>query len=491
MSKFTVYCKIIDFIEAKGGEHKEFADVIRGTCNDNVLGSTRNKLGITFLYPDKKYREKIIDKAYSSDIKEAQEANDMIQSLILNNVFRSGEKMKDDKELSNCMRTPQVIEIDKATSDTVTFKSGAVAKFDPTFKSTNERLAVWNLTGEIPTKTKDAVRRQIQKGSKLPKNGNKKGGYEYDNTLSQTMRWKIMRTIENIYLTHEQQKILVGLECDIYFNYTMSLLKHLKETNDDAFDVLMPKISLDKSDLYFMIQPHLANSNYIIRDEVLSSWWAKCSDYRKLDLHTARKIIYGWLDATKSDREKIAKRVDRKEVEASIHMADSIKSQYEKFRGFAIGDVQFMNEYKMVEDEARFICADLFERFEKDNYNNRKVDNARFEFITNYIGDLLRGNNNQLINTEKILQSIRPIEKIKAMETFVGGSWFCYVPMLKDEFGKIGFRPKREGDVIDMNIPEALLDNSSHNRRMTRDEIMDMVRGQSEEFKEHLRKELL
>jgi hypothetical protein len=490
MSKFTVYCKIIDFIEAKGGDHKEFADVIRGTCNDNVLGSTRNKLGITFLYPDKKYREKIIDKAYSSDIKEAQEANDMIQSLILNNVFRSGDRMMEDKELSNCMRTPQVIEIDKATSDTVTFKSGAVAKFDPTFKSTNERLAVWNLTGEIPTKTRDAVRRQIQKGAKMPKNG-KKGSYEYDNTLSQTMRWKIMRTIENIYLTHEHQKVLVGLECDIYLSYTLSLLKHLKETDEEAFDKLMPKISLDKSDLYFMIQPHLADSNYIIRDEVLKAWWEKCSDYRKLDLHTARKIIYGWLDATKSDREKIAKRVDRRAVESSLYMADEIKKQYEQLRSLTIGGEPFITEHKMVEDEARFICADLFERFEKDNCNNKKVDNARFEFITNYIGDLLRGNSNQLINTKKVLETIRPIEKINAMKTFVGGSWFCYVPMTKGEFGKIGFRPEREGDIIDMNIPEVSLDNSSHLRRMTRDEIMDMIRSQSEEFKEHLRKELL
>jgi hypothetical protein len=473
--KFTVYCKIIDYIEANDSD---FAEVIRGTCNDAVLTSTRNKPGLTFLYPEKKYIDEIIDKAYSDKPSDVQLASDMIQSLILNNVCKTGAQMKDDKEIANCMRVPQVVEIESVSADTANFKGGAVAKFDSKFKSTNEKLAVWRLTGKLPLKTKDAVRRVLVKRGK-----GKSGAYQPDAEQSQMIRFKIMRAIETIYLAHEQQRVMVGLDCDIYLKYTVSLLKHLKDNDQEAFAKVMPKISLDKSDLYFMIQPHARNGSFIIDDNVLSAWWEKNSDYRTASLSDADKFIHAWMKETKADRKKIAESVDRKSIIASNNIADQIRDKYSELSGAKIGDEVVFNSQKILEDEVRFMAADMFCRFEADNKMRGKVDHAKFEFITNYIGDLLQSENNQLINQEKVLMAIRPIEKIKAMETFACGSWFCYVPMCKDEFN-VKFRPKRDNDIVIMN------EISQHERQMSTNEVMDLIRGQSDEFKQHLKKEL-
>jgi hypothetical protein len=55
--------------------------------------------------------------------------------------------------------------------------------------------------------------------------------------------------------------------------------------------------------------------------------------------------------------------------------------------------------------------------------------------------------------------------------------------MCKDEFN-VKFRPKRDNDIVLMN------EIAQHERQMSTNEVMDLIRGQSDEFKQHLKKEL-
>lgn len=473
--KLQVFCKIIDFIQ---DQDEEFADIIRATCNDVVLNATRNKPGITFLMPEKKYREEIANLAYSSDIAEAAKASEMIQSLILSGAYENGAQMKEDPFLANCLMTPQVVEVEKVDGGKVHFKSGAIAERDMKFKCTRDKFFVWKLTGKLPIRTKDAPRRDFVKKPAMKKGTAKHGSYESDFSKMIT-RNKIMVAIENIYLSHELQRRTAGIKVpDVYFLYTCSLLSYLHEQNREVFEQMMLEMSLDKTDLYFLIEPH-TDGNYKIDGQIIDDWWAKNADYQKIDPHCS-DCISKWLEDSKTERKnKLTQRENElKNISKSPNMALQLQQAYKKLYP--------EDSDKIVRDEARYVASVSFKRFE----NAPNLDTYQFHNIVNYLGDLLHDHRNVLINHINIQSSIRPVNELNALETFIEGSWALYVPACTGEVKNHRKQPTDRAMLMD--IPKM---SKTHNRLITDpaitvDEIMKVIGNQDAKFLDHLRSEL-
>jgi hypothetical protein len=405
----------------------------------------------------------------------------MIQSLILSGSYATGAQMKDDPLLANCMMVPQVVEIEKVDGGKVHFKNGAIAEKDTRFKCTRDKFQVWKLTGELPLKTKDAPRRDFKKSDRKPIKGS------YENTLNfeaMKLRNKIMITIENIYLSHEFQRRSSGIKCpDVYFLYEVSLLCFLAEKEDALFDKAMWMMSLDKTDLYFLLQPHSV-SDYLLEQSTVEEWWAKCQDYTQIDAVKCCKCIRKWLNDTKEKRKKLIAEHEKalKSVQESPNIAADLTGLYNKFYSAEMPQ-------KMVQDEARFIACDLFTRFEADHV----LDDARFHFIVNYLGDLLQSNKNVLINDANLKMSIRPIEKIEAIKSFKDGCWALYVPALKDE---VSLEHRKKKAQCHARVLDDVLQEKTHSRLISvgKDDIkvgdiMNIINNDAK-FRKHLEEEL-
>src|ERR1700743_1507318 len=98
--QFKTYCKIMDYIDAVD---PELATLARGLCVDLSLNSFRRKPGITFLMPqDKSFRAKLEKLAYSDNIMEATKATEMLNALVIQDVFKTPAEWK-TREVSNSL----------------------------------------------------------------------------------------------------------------------------------------------------------------------------------------------------------------------------------------------------------------------------------------------------------------------------------------------------------------------------------------------------
>ena len=102
--KFKVHCKIIDYVEQ---QDPELAQIIRAVCADGALTSLKGKPGITFLMPlDKAFREKLLKLATSDNYEDVDKANDMINALIIRDIFRSpADWMAHKDDIPNSFKT--------------------------------------------------------------------------------------------------------------------------------------------------------------------------------------------------------------------------------------------------------------------------------------------------------------------------------------------------------------------------------------------------
>jgi hypothetical protein len=276
--KFKSHCKIIDYVESVD---PELAAVIRGTCSDMTLSSTKGKPGITFLMPeDKAFKKKLADLAYSDKPEDLLKAGDMISSLIIRDIFKSGsEWMAHKDDIPNSLIPPQHVEIASATANEVTFANGAKATLDTNFKDASRKnnLAVWKLTsGEIPVTTdKNAKLKYANTGKK-----GKTGGYDVTAQVAASERFKIALAVENAYVLHQLQKTSGSNSHsrDVYLENTLSLVNYIANVRKDMatlHDKVLPLISLDKIDFYLLVEPHKFGGNYLLDDMLIREWWVQ------------------------------------------------------------------------------------------------------------------------------------------------------------------------------------------------------------------------
>jgi hypothetical protein len=140
------FCRLTKYVEQN---NPDLYQVIEDLCIGHYFKPSRDANGITFLFPDKAYAQKIINAAYSTD---PDVAVNMLKSLLVHGFYSSTADFKDG--VVNLLN--QKIEIVDADDSSAKLSNGLVLKKDSAFvpMSYRENMAVFALSGkgEISTK---------------------------------------------------------------------------------------------------------------------------------------------------------------------------------------------------------------------------------------------------------------------------------------------------------------------------------------------------
>lgn len=431
MSNFKTYCRIIDYLEATD---PDLAQLVRGTCVDMTLGSTKGKPGVTLLIPDKDYRAKITKLAYSSDPDEASQACDMLNAIILRDVFKSGaDFMAKRANIPNSLYPSQHVGVKDVKGNTVTFESGASATLDTKFADSSKKknLAVWHLKGELPvTSDRPAkIERSMGRGAPGAKGSKSKAG-GYDNAtaieLSKNLRWRIAVAIENEYALSLLQSQTGGRSNpDPFVRCAMSLVEYLNDKAPDVLKAALPLLSLSKADFYFLVEPH-RDGDYLVNDAFIENWWssrathstgAGCKILDGLNSGNAKSLP----DIDRARKELLQRCTDRKCVE---HVEAAYRAKYGSEEEASL---------KLLQDELRFLIHCSFEELEAAPY-----DSGKFGEIVNMIGEYMhkmsgsaaeRKAGNKIFNAATLKYSIAPSDKIETIKCFINSTYFMFTPL--------------------------------------------------------------
>lgn len=441
MSNFKTYCRIIDYLDAKDSD---LAQLVRGTCTDMTLGSTKGKAGITFLIPDEDYRKKIAKFAYASDPAEATRACDMVNALILRDVFKSGaDFMAKRNNIPNSLYPSQHVGVKDVKGNTVTFESGAVATLDAGFKDSSKKqnLAVWHLKGEIPVTTdKPAKIERVQNRS--VKGSSKRGGYDQSaaNDLSKNLRWKIAVTVENEYGLALMQRQLGGKMQDPFVRCAMSLVEYLHEKNPELLEQALPLLSASKADFYFLIEPHRDGPDYLINGEYIADWWKSrathtagsgCAIISKLaaEKGPAAGKVPAYLGDIDRRRKELLKGCETRPRDC----VSQVEAAYVAHCGG-----QEAGELKLLQDELRFLIHCSFSELEAEP----AYDSGKLGQIVNMIGEYMnkmagtseeRKSGRKVFNAAALKFAIAPAEKIEVIKCFINSNYFLFTPLSESD----------------------------------------------------------
>ena len=249
------------------------AELLRGTCADMSLNSTKGKPGVTFLMPqDEKYIKEITDLAYSDDPKKANTACNMLNALILRDVFKTpADFMAKQKNIPNSLYPSQHVVVSGAEGKTIKFASGATAVLDTAFidASSKTNLAIWKLTGRIPHEGGTPADLSMAKKGK----GGKAGSYQPSTEQSRSLRFQIAIAVENAYALHCLQKKNGGAHAvDPFCKHAFSLIDFIHKSGNMSLlqDKILPLIHGDQLDFYLLVEPHRGTvGSYMIDDATI------------------------------------------------------------------------------------------------------------------------------------------------------------------------------------------------------------------------------
>lgn len=433
MSKFKTYCRIIDYLDATD---PDLAQLVRGTCVDMTLGSTKGKNGITLLIPDKEYRAKIAKLAYSSDPAEASQACDLLNALILRDVFKSGaEFLAKRANIPNSLYPSQHVGVAKTSGNTVTFESGAVATLDTNFADSSKKknLAVWHLKGEIPVTTdKPAKIERKPMGRGLKGGKAKHGGYDQDvaTSLTKNRRWKIAVTVENEYALNMMQRQTTGRNVDNPFvRCAMSLVAYLHDKAPKVLESALPLLSVSTADFYFLLEPH-KDGDYLVEDSLIEGWWEGRDTHNSV---AGCKILNDLLSAQNNSAKLPEIDRIRKELLPQCTNRNCVEKITAAYEAMYKEDA----DLKMLQDELRFLIHCSFKELESTKYSSGALSE-----IVNMIGEYMykmngtkeeRASGKKLLNASTLKYSIAPTDKIEAIKCFVNSTYFMFVPLTADE----------------------------------------------------------
>ena len=451
--KFKVFCHIFDYVESAD---PELAELLKGTCADMSLRSTKGKGGLTLLIPeDKGYRKEISDFAYSDKPEEANKATDMLNALIFRDVFKTPSDWiakKDD--IPNGLIPSQHVEIDSATATEIVFKNGARATPDKGFKDSSKKqiLAVWRLTsGKMPVTTDKPAK------LKYMKSGKEIGSYELTTTMAQSSRHQIAIEVENEYFLNQVQVRKGGQYRNVYLEYIASFLHHVIQKDMNLmYEKILPLISLDKLDFYVLIEPHKFGGNYLISDVIINNWW---SSREMCDVLSMIQTVQKLLNSSPSDS-LIYK--DRAGLLNRIHstrklafetrprsIIDPIEAVYKQLEdnntidgaGPVYPDALYQYYksepgLKLIHDELRYTSFLRFKALEQSAI----FDHGALDKLLNDIGECLyastegeRATSKLLLNKKVLKYLISPNDVVTEIGMFVNSTMFLYVPMTFDE----------------------------------------------------------
>lgn len=470
--QFKVHCRIIDYV---GTTNPKLADIIKGVCADGSLNSSKGKLGVTFLMPmDKDFLKKLHDLAYSANVDDVDKANELINNLIIRDIFRTpGDWMTHRDDIPNSLFPSQKIEVESVSGDSIVFKSGAKATIDKGFKDGSQRknLAVWKLVGEIP------VTDDKPSDGKYTKQARKKtGGYTPSSTESQTLRYKIMQQVESEYVAAcgggSGWWGKTSQPSAIYNRYVASLIDWMQSNgySDLVRDLVVPQLSFDIIDFYVLVEPHRGSGNYLLNDNIISGWFgsqhvgivtkdqiqkllnaqspAKVYSDRKCIILCTKKLQAEFVACANSNKmrqcaEQVGKYYDILDAENRIGEASGVYPA-------PLADFYRENPgLKQTQDELRYVAIAMTHKFELS------CDKGLFNELSNLIGECLHAHNKaerlanlKLLNGPSLRYHVAPQDRVRDIESFVKSAMFMYIPLNEAEIAEESSKKRPQVDGI-------------------------------------------
>jgi hypothetical protein len=498
--KLRAFCNILDYLDEA---EPEVAQLFRLTCMSGALSNLKNKPGLTLLLPmDGDVRKKISKLANSDNPTEAMSANNILSAHVLKDVFKSPSDFANKRDdVPNLLN--QHVEIDSINGDEVKFKSGAVAKLDKRFidSSRGSRLSVWTLKGEIPVTSDKPAKLKYMKKKPGKEGGAGSFGPE---TFSNKLRRAIISAIENAYYLDATKKTpfvekvggnsnalageLLSMEIipdytydllkfgpisairDAFLEYTLSLVNFIVNVRKDKklfFDVVAPVLSLQKADIYNLLEPY-KNDDHLIPDALVQDWWKSRPVFDFLSvanqipdlLNEGNKFSSAAIYKSRMD---ILGEIDRIRVEITDATQSNPRAIVDKiievYRDLAennrIGTINgvfpdaLAEHYKrnpmlkLLQDEMRY-CGYLGfnslegEPFDADKYNELLNAFEAYASAINTPEDA--ASSARLLNSKVIRYSIAPTERYIEVNIFLHSTHFLFVPLTIDEMMKFPYK---------------------------------------------------
>lgn len=466
MSKqeFKTHCRIIDYVEQAD---PELARIMHGVCVDQSLG-VKGKPGVTFLMPqDKDFIKKLSALAYSANVDDSEKANDMINNLIIKDVFKTpGEWVAHKDDIPNALFPSQSIEVDSVSGDTVIFKSGAKATIDKNFRDASKRknLAIWKLTGEIPVTTDRPSNGKYIKAARAAKTG----GYAPGLVESQNLRFQISRHVEREYILaacnyrngswFKNQPV----PACVYNKYVASLVNWMMNNGHSELvrEVIVPQISFDILDFYVFVEPHRRTGSPLLASDIISGWWSayqnnnapvadicalvqsmlKAGGRSNAMIYTDRKCLAKCINSVREEIMNAAQskpRLAPVQIEAVYNILDS-ENRIKDARGVypdALAAYYRENAgLKLLQDELRYLVIAKAKEFENT------CDMGAFHEMSNLIAEAMAACNKDerakclsLLHAGIIKFMIAPNDRVDEIKTFVYSCMFLYMPCTEEE----------------------------------------------------------
>lgn len=474
--QFNAHCRIYDYVEKVD---PELAKILYHTCANFALNNLKGKPGVTFLMPqDKAFVAKLSEKAYSMNGEEVQEAANMLNALVIRDVFKTPAAWlahKDD--IPNSLTTPQHVEIKEITKEgVVIFKSGAEAILDKNFtdSSRNQNLAVWILTkGTIPVTTDKPATLKYAKAQK-GKSGGKSGGYTPSTNMRSGLRYQIALAVENAYamtLLSNDQHLFGGPKTNIFIDAVLRLIGYLKDERyvTNGMHILLskviPLISCDYIDFYILLEPHKQSGDFLLDDSIISGWWQNRFNVSPATLEDINQMLQSTMipAACYVDRAGLVKSIAQCRSKVNNYSGQirniidkAIQPSYEVLESEnRIGNIS--NVYpeelaayyrsnpglKMMHDELRFVTFHKFCDIEK-LAKSSNVSTGDLSDVFNLISECLHAETPQevesqrkLLNQKKLMYLIGPTGLVQEIQTFVNSTMFLFIAMTADETSRL------------------------------------------------------
>ena len=470
--KVKTYCRIIDYLESVD---PDLVAIMRALCVGGVLEKTHSKTGVTFLHPTgKDFKKHLTDLAYSADITDGDKASDMINALIIRDIFKTpAEWIAKKDDIPNALYPSQRVEVKAARENEIEFENGARATIDKDFAAANRRnnLAIWKITGEMPvTKDKPASCKYIREVRRPRKVG------EYEGSGSATIRRHIEQlavasfaNVRNAPSMMMRDKIggahefggklpaawpLEGHRKNIFIEWALSLAYYIfaiQQNLDLFYECVLPVMSLDVSDFYILFEPFKDEGEFLVPTDVIESWWSARPNF---SFREAIKLFYDGLKtrggdcAIYMDRLALFSRVNAVRQELLNEMnarprecCAAIARRYSELEASnKIGEMKFMPdrlaEYyrsqpglKQIHDEVRYISYIVFQTLDEPLF-----DFGRYKEIVGMYSEYLRAPyRHPLINENTIRNAVAPTDKVEEIMVFVNSTCFMYYPLATDE----------------------------------------------------------
>lgn len=445
--------------------------------NLEFLFNLKGKSGITFLWPTKKhnreFRQSILNLVADND----DDVNlDVLKALIIYDNLPNVDVFKSRNNLPNALSRHTEIDLNRSTANTVYLRSGAILELDSNFRTNKRNLSVYicangpvSIHGKQTTlspRTPEAAVSQRRKQTVVQSPVNSNDDYSIT-TASANMRLKIANDVENSYLAaclSEEHFIR-----DVYIEQVVSLIMFILDNCSDVVisdlidDRILPLLSYEIVDFYFIIEPRKSFGAYLIPNTIIHRWYA--TGGKQVNLSAALDLIDARLQQTNANlhkcvssrmplqdiiedkmRPKIEECMDSKRHQREIAKAiceiyvnminTNTLDKTRPIYGNSLHKIYVNSPYKKIlQDELRYTLNQTFERLETTYFDRHEYDD-----ILNLLGDAVNDNvsaaNLKLLNPETLKYHCSPEMKIKNINAFINSRFFLYFPLTNDDIVK-------------------------------------------------------